>query len=293
MVTVSESDEPELLSLPSGVDLAVRRFEPIDSPDGADILLTHGLASNARLWSGAARLLAAAGHRVVTFDQRGHGQSSKPDTGYDMATVADDLALLIEELGWDRPIVGGQSWGGNVVIEAAHRHSEKLAGAVVVDGGFLHLQRQFPHWEDCREALAPPPLIGTPLSEIRSWIDTMAADWPEDGRAATLANFEIREDHTVAPWLTFDRHLAVLHGLWEHEPSARYRHIDVPVLVIAAAGSAADRERKTPAVDEAVHSLPNGRAEWFEPAHHDVHAQKPVDVAELLRSFAREAGPAD
>lgn len=287
---MSHHTEPDLVALESGVAVAVRRFEPSDDASGLDVLLTHGLASNARLWSGAAQLLAGAGHRVVTFDQRGHGQSSKPDTGYDMATVADDLALLIDAVGLDRPIVGGQSWGGNVVVEAAHRHPEKMAGAIMVDGGFLHLRRQFPEWEACRDALAPPPLAGTPLRQIRSWIDTMAADWPEDGRAATLANFEVRDDGTVAPWLTFDRHLAVLRGLWEHEPSARYHDIDLPVLVIAAASNEADRERKAPAVDEAVAGLRRGRAVWFQPAHHDVHAQKPSEVAEVIGNFARYVG---
>jgi pimeloyl-ACP methyl ester carboxylesterase len=286
MDSMSDTPTPDLVHLDSGVALAVRRFDPKGEVSGPDILLTHGLASNARLWSGAARHLAAAGHRVVTFDQRGHGQSSKPDSGYDMATVADDLALLIDAIGLDRPIVGGQSWGGNVVIEAAHRHPERMAGAVVVDGGFLHLRRQFPEWDACREALAPPPLAGTSLRQIRVWIDTMAADWPEGARDAILANFEIRDDDTVAPWLTFDRHLSVLRGLWEHEPATRYREIDLPVLAIVAASTDADRDRKAVAVDEAADQLRNGRVVWFQPAHHDVHAQKPTEVAEAVRIFS-------
>lgn len=282
-----QSIEPRMVDLASGVRLAVRHFEPSGSATGDDVLLTHGLASNARLWSGVAELLAARGHRVATFDQRGHGQSSKPDDGYDMATVADDLARLIDAIGFDQPIVGGQSWGGNVVLEAAHRHGAALSGAVLVDGGFLHLRRQFPEWEACRAALAPPPLLGTPLDQIEAWVGSMAADWPADGRAATLANFEVRADGTIAPWLTFERHLSVLRGLWEHEPSTRYADVDVPVLVIAAAGSDADRERKEPAVAEAIDSLPDGRAVWFQPAHHDVHAQKPVEVADTLSDFIR------
>ena len=278
--------DPNLVTLGSGVSLAVRRFDPPTEPVGAEFLLTHGLASNARLWDGVAALLAAAGHRVYTFDQRGHGQSSKPDDGYDMATVADDLALLIEALDLDQPIVGGQSWGGNVVLEAAHRHGDRIGAAVLVDGGFLHLRRQFPEWEACAEALAPPPLIGTPLSDITGWVEKMAADWPAEGRAATMANFEEQADGTIAPWLRMDRHLSVLRGLWEHEPSAIYDSIDRPVLVMAAAGNDQDRQRKSAAVDEAVAHLPDGRAIWFQPAHHDVHAQKPGDVAAALIEFA-------
>ena len=279
------SPAPELVAIPSGVELAVRSFLPSRAGTGADFLLTHGLASNATLWTDVAEHLAAAGHRVFTFDQRGHGRSSKPDHGYDMATVADDLVHLIEALDLDRPVVGGQSWGGNVVLEATHRHPDRVGAAVLVDGGFINLRRQFPDWEACRDALAPPRLVGTPLSDITSWIQSMAADWPESGRQATLENFEIRADDTIAPWLTLERHIAVLHGLWVHEPSSRYADIEQPVLIIAAAADHTERDRRSPAVDEAVTGLQRGRAVWFQPAHHDVHAQKPAEVASAMLDF--------
>lgn len=274
-----------LVSLASGVELSTTTFLPPTTVTGVDVLLTHGLASNQRLWFGAAEALAALGHRVITFDQRGHGQSSKPDDGYDMATVADDLALLIDALGLDHPVIGGQSWGGNVVLEASHRHGNAIAGAVLVDGGFLHLRRQFPEWQDCADALAPPPLLGMPLAEITAWVESSAADWPAAGRQATLANFEARPDGTIAPWLTFDRHMTVLRGLWEHEPSAIYADVESPILIIAAADTPEARARKAPSVDEAIAALPNASAHWFDPAHHDVHAQHPVAVADLLHGF--------
>lgn len=283
----------ERVSLSSGVELSTTTFSPPGTPTECDVLLTHGLASNQRLWFGAAEALAARGHRVVTFDQRGHGQSSKPDHGYDMATVADDLVLLIEALGLQQPVIGGQSWGGNVVLEASHRHGDTIAGAVLVDGGFLHLRRQFPAWEDCAAALAPPPLLGTPLSEITRWVESNAADWPEAGRQATLANFEARPDGTIAPWLTFDRHMTVLRGLWEHEPAAIYPEITPPVLIIAAVDSPENRSRKAPGVAEAVDAIASASVRWFDPAHHDVHAQHPTAVAEAVHEFTRSLSHRD
>ena len=62
----------------------------------------------------------------------------------------------------------------------------------------------------------------------------MHPDWPESGIEGTLACFETRDDGTVAPWLTLDRHLSVLRGLWEHRPSARFPRIEEPVLFIHA-----------------------------------------------------------
>lgn len=277
----------EMHPLPSGVELHAVHWDPPGSPEDRTPLrpwlLVHGLASNARLWDGVAAHLASLGHEVVAIDQRGHGRSSKPDEGYDMPTVADDLRLLIDRLGWDRPAVAGQSWGGNVVLELADRHPDLVSTIACVDGGFIDLGTRFPDWEDAAAALAPPRLAGTPLDRIRTWLETSAGDWPESGRLGTLANFEVRDDGTIAPWLTFDRHLLVLRGLWEHEPSTRYPRIRVPtLLVVADTGDVTWTHSKEEAVDAALAALPSGRAEWFRPAHHDVHAQHPVEVGDLL-----------
>jgi len=271
-------------SLESGVDLHAVHWDPVEPDTGLPgWLLVHGLASNARLWDGVARHLSGLGHRVVAVDQRGHGRSSKPDDGYEMAAVADDLQLLIEALEWDRPAVAGQSWGGNVVLELAHRHPDTVTAIACVDGGFIDLGTRFPEWNDAATALAPPRLAGTPLDTIHGWLESSAADWPEEGRQGTLANFEVRDDDTIAPWLTYERHLTVLRGLWEHQPSSRYPHVTVPTLLIAAdTGDVAWTDSKHAAVDAAVAALPRGRAEWFSPAHHDVHAQRPIDVGDLL-----------
>ena len=248
-------------------------------------MLTHGLASNARLWDGVAHRLARRGHRVVTVDQRGHGRSSKPDTGYDVATCADDLALLIDVLDLDRPAVAGQSWGGNVVLELGHRHPGAVSQVACVDGGFIDLRQRFPRWEDCADMLAPPRLAGTPRSVVEGWVSSSARDWPDEGRRAVLENFEAFADGTVAPWLTFDRHMAVLRGLWEHTPSQRYPEMRVPVLLLPAdTGEVAWTDSKQDAVDAALAAMPVGRARWFRPAHHDVHAQQPDAVAEVLHA---------
>jgi pimeloyl-ACP methyl ester carboxylesterase len=292
-MTDARSEQPrhEWYALSSDVELHAVHWDPIAAADAdlAPWLLVHGLASNARLWDGVAQHLAGLGHRVVAIDQRGHGRSSKPDDGYEMSTVADDLMLLIEALGWQRPGVAGQSWGGNVVLELAHRHPDAVAAIACVDGGFIDLGVRFPEWDDAATALAPPRLAGTPLDRITAWLETSAADWPAEGRAGTLANFEVRDDGTIAPWLTFDRHLTVLRGLWEHQPSSRYPYVSVPTLLIAAdTGDVAWTHSKHEAVDAAIAALPRGRAEWFSPAHHDVHAQQPVEVGQLLHRAVTE-----
>ena len=260
--------------------------------DAVPFLLVHGLASNAHMWDGVVEVIAAAGHPVVAVDQRGHGRSSKPDHGYDFDTIVADLVALVGWLGWVRPVVVGQSWGGNVVVELAATHPD-LAGAIAaVDGGFIELAGRFDTWDECRAVLAPPRLSGTALSTVERWMRDGHPDWPESGIAGSLANFEVRADATIAPWLTFERHMMILEALYSHRPSARYPNIVVPTLLVPAdTGDVAWTHDKRDAVEAALELLPDGRVRWFSPADHDIHAQHPVELAETLLDLAREGGP--
>ena len=269
----------------AGVDLAVNIWAPDDPPTGATFLLVHGLASNARLWDGVALRLTARGHAAIAVDLRGHGQSSKPDGPYDVPTVADDVAALISALGLDRPIVAGQSWGGNVVLELAARHGDLVRGIVCVDGGWLEPGSAFPSWEACREALAPPRLAGRPGAELEGYIRRAHPDWPESGIAGTLANMEWRPDGTIAPWLTYDRHIAVLRGMWEHRPTALYPDIRVPVLLAPAISERSREPDKRASVERAAHELANARVHWFT-GDHDIHAQHPAELADVMIDMA-------
>jgi pimeloyl-ACP methyl ester carboxylesterase len=287
------------IAVAEGVELAADAWAP--SPTGATatppFVLVHGLASNARMWDGVAARLVAAGHPVVTVDLRGHGRSSKPDGPNDVPTVADDLAALVERLELDRPVVAGQSWGGNVAVELAARHPAAIRGIVCVDGGWIDLGRQFADWDACRSALAPPRLLGRRLVEVEAYVRSAHPDWPESGIRGVLANFEVRPDGTIAPWLTYERHIEVLRGLWEHHPSERYAGIGVPVLLVPAGadrgptagadggptddgdGDWARRKRRD--VETAAAAIPNARVRWLA-GDHDVHAQHPHELAGIM-----------
>src|SRR5919201_4654241 len=92
------------------------------------VVLLHGLSSNARIWDRVAPRLAAAGLRPVAFDQRGHGESEQPDSGYDFTTVTSDLGHALGALGIRRPLLAGHSWGGNVALQYAAEHPGGVAG---------------------------------------------------------------------------------------------------------------------------------------------------------------------
>jgi pimeloyl-ACP methyl ester carboxylesterase len=274
-----------------GVGLVVDRW----AGERVGALLVHGLASNARLWDGVVAELLQRGHAVATVDLRGHGQSDKPDGGYDMATVADDVVAVLRALrdgrgsAWDRPVVAGQSFGGNVVLEAAVRAPGLVRAVVAVDGGMIELADRFPDREEARRALAPPQLEGTPVAAVRQAVRAAHPSWSELAVAGVMANFEVRPDGTVAPWLTRGRHLEILDGLWAHRPSEVARQLTVPLTLLVAddGGDSPWTADKRRAVDRVAAAAGAGATvRWFSPADHDLHAELPGPVAEAIAGAA-------
>ena len=267
---------------PPDADAAPAPATPPDAPT-VPFLLVHGLSSNARTWEGVAAILAALGHPVVAVDLRGHGLSDRPDEGYDVATVAGDVARLIDRLELDRPVVAGQSWGGNVVLQLAADHPSAVRGVACVDGGLIELAETFPDWAACAEALAPPPLEGMPAVELEARIRSAHPDWSDAGVAATMGNFVVRADGTVAPRLSRPHHMTVLRGLWEHRPSVLLAGIGVPALfALADTGDADWTAIKRATAERALAAMPTARVRWFAPADHDIHVQQPAELAGVL-----------
>jgi pimeloyl-ACP methyl ester carboxylesterase len=92
--------------------------------EGTPVVLVHGITESCRTWDPVRDRLVAAGYRVIALDLRGHGQSP-PAAGYDLASLAGDVAAVAMAEGLANPRVVGHSLGGAVV--------SALAGAFPVE----------------------------------------------------------------------------------------------------------------------------------------------------------------
>ena len=205
-----------------------------------------------------------------------------------MANIADDVLDVVNALGarqrnWVRPLVLGQSWGGNIVVEYAHRYGDTIRGIVAVDGGSIELSEAFPEWEQCKVTMAPPAIAGMKYDKLRSYIRAAHLDWSEEAIDGQMHNMERLSDNTIRPHLTFDRHIDVLHGLWMHRPSLLWSEIKVPVMFTPASRSEDHHtQSKRAQIQFALDNLAHGRVEWFTPADHDLHAQFPLQFAGVV-----------
>jgi pimeloyl-ACP methyl ester carboxylesterase len=252
-----------------GPGLAARSFPG----DGRPVLLVHGLSSNARLWDLVARHLV--GHPVVAVDLRGHGLSAQvPDVEPDATlAAADDLASVCDDLGWTAPVVAGQSWGGNVVIQLAA--DRPLHGIALVDGGWLQLSDRFATIDDAWAVLAPPPFDGLTAEALRARLHKAHPGWSDEAVEATVGNLEIHVDGAVSPWLTRERHRAIVDSMLAHRPQELYAQVECPaLLLVAGAGN--------PAASAAAAAIPHAELVAFPGGDHDLHAQHPEEVAALI-----------
>jgi len=104
-----------------------------DHGSGPPVVLVHGYALNGDSWEKQEAALLAAGHRVITYDRRGFGASSRPSTGYDFDTLAADLHVLLSRLNLREVVLGGFAMGtGEVTRYLAVHGSARVRAAVLV-----------------------------------------------------------------------------------------------------------------------------------------------------------------
>ncbi|MCG2801075.1 MAG: alpha/beta hydrolase, partial [Cellulomonas sp.] len=102
-----------------------------DHGAGQAVVLIHGYPLDGSSWELQSRELVAAGYRVITYDRRGFGRSSKVGTGYDYDTFAADLNAVLEALDLHDVILVGFSMGtgelARYVARYGHDRVAKLA----------------------------------------------------------------------------------------------------------------------------------------------------------------------
>jgi pimeloyl-ACP methyl ester carboxylesterase len=109
---------------------------------GVPVLFVHGWGLNSDMWEYQLPELADRGLRCIAYDRRGHGRSDQPGDGYDLDTLADDLAALIDHLDLRELILVSHSMGSAEVARYLTRHgTDRIARVAMISPTLPYLQR--------------------------------------------------------------------------------------------------------------------------------------------------------
>jgi len=195
--------------------------------DGEEtIVLVNGLADDHQTWVLQVDDFLAEGYRVLRFDNRGIGASSKPAGPYSSRMLADDAKALVDSLGVTDFHLMGVSMGGMIAQEYALAYPADLRSAAfactyAAPGPFC--SRMFSMWADMA------PVVGVPfvMRDVTLWAFTLPFF---EQRSAELEEFETAMRYMDQPAHAYLAQLAVIQ---EHDTTSRLGEIITPSLVLA------------------------------------------------------------
>jgi pimeloyl-ACP methyl ester carboxylesterase len=114
--------DPITIPTPDGARLAVW-----DMGSGPTVVLPHCWGCTHAIWIPVARRLVESGHRVVLYDQRGHGASTRGTAPLDLVTLAHDLTAVLEDREVTDAVLAGHSMGGMTIMALTAHRPEVLA----------------------------------------------------------------------------------------------------------------------------------------------------------------------
>lgn len=176
---------PPFLDLPDGVRaerlsttrgaLAALRADGVGDGTGSPVLLVPGFTGSKEDFIAVLAPVAAAGHPVVAYDQRGQFESPGPDdpTAYDVATLAEDLLEVVAGIGGPVHLVG-HSFGGLVSRAAAIANPAAVRSVTLLDSG----PAAIPHPSAANLALLAQVLPGMDLPTI--WVAKRQIEAPNE-----------------------------------------------------------------------------------------------------------------
>jgi pimeloyl-ACP methyl ester carboxylesterase len=148
------------------------------------LVFVHGWSCDRRYWSGQLHPLAGR-YQTVAVDLAGHGDSGVGRRAWTMAAFGDDVVAIVEQLGVGELVLIGHSMGGDVIVEAALRLGDRVAGLV---------------WVDTYNTLGEPPTG----DEIEAFLAPFREDFVTATRALVRRLFTPDADAELVEWVAAD-----------------------------------------------------------------------------------------
>ncbi|WP_406126438.1 alpha/beta hydrolase [Streptomyces canus] len=258
------------LTVGDGTRIAYRDHPSPSTGPGPSVLLLHGLAGHLGEWDDLARRLESgqSGHRVVSYDARGHGESSRRPASVSRAAHVEDAVTLLRELDLAPAILVGQSLGGHTAMLLAADHPALVHSLVLVEAG---------------PAGRSPELPG----EIAGWLDSWPLPFRSLEEATAFLGHEAwargLEEQADGLHPRFDRDTLVrtmtelaVDGYWP-----QWSRIRCPTLLVRGASGTMEPAEAA----EMLTLRPDTRTAVVPGAAHDVHLDQPELLHREIEKF--------
>ncbi len=251
------------------------------------VLFAHPTGFLGRIWKPVIEAMRSEGFsaQVLTFDQRGHGRSAKPDSGYEWERFVEDLEALVERLGVRGAVGVGHSAGATTIACTAARRPEVFRRLVLIDPILLdpvsdaeYARRDNPLSERTRGRRLVWESREEMFESYRSrfpydtWTDEALRAYVEEG------TFD-REDGTVELWCPGRIEAQVYANAASMDVFAELARIRVPTLLVRGEHSlsfAADRAKRT------LETIEQARLLEVEGTTHYVPMEAPERIAQIV-----------
>jgi microsomal epoxide hydrolase len=269
----SNTGSSRMVEVGDGVSLRVLEAGKLGK--GPVLVFIPGWSTGADIWRQQIDIFAKT-HRVIAFDPRSEGESTKTTSGNTPETRAQDLHALLERLGVQRPVLIGWSQGVQDIAAYVERYGTKeLAGIVLVDaavsdGADGMVARS-------HETAAQFKMFAVYQAHQREYLGGMMraiiSKPPNDAAIEGLVSTGMKTPADVGVGML----VADMFGV---NRTLALKKIDCPTLIIASAKSDELARQKTTA-----NQIPHARFEKVEDAAHAVFVDQPDRFAELLTDF--------
>ena len=246
---------------------------------GRPVVLVMGLGGSMDAWDPTfVDAIAAAGHRVVVFDNEGVGRSRLRKGPLTVRRMGDDLSALIRRLRLGRPDVVGWSMGGMISQSFAVRHPGQVRRLVLLasvpgDG------KATPPSQRALEALTAPSATAT--------LSFLFPEAAAEAQSAYLAHILARRGaNPVAPAATVTRQVsASANWIFARDPDGkRISKLKLPVLV---GGGELDELLPFPNQRHLAATIPGAKLVSYPNAAHGFFLQEPADFTPRLTAFLK------
>jgi pimeloyl-ACP methyl ester carboxylesterase/murein DD-endopeptidase MepM/ murein hydrolase activator NlpD len=268
---------------------------------GETMLFLHGAGDTPHIYDDLAPKFTNQ-FRVLGLTRRGHGESEKPESGYDTATRIEDILHFMDAMKIPRAILVGHSAAGNEVSLFAVTHPERATKVVYLDAlfyvdGHLKLLERYP------PELFRSKANGDTLDSWRRWYQRMNSGWSEAVEANARANFTLRDP---------EKRARALRLMIENEARPDHTKIKSPALMITVINPGAHavqqlgtlseqrlkeidnflsecRQMKQKEIELFRAAIPNGRVVTLTNADHHCFIDRQEDVLREMRAFLAPA----